>query len=123
VWVSDYWKDIDDTQVGLAEQFTTDLEKTLAKKANKVSFEEDWAANPPAEANGIGLQEYMKPVSLSLDLCKQAVDSCIKAISNIWYEDYHHFDEFRQRHWELFDKAPYLDPVVNAKWCVQLTQA
>jgi hypothetical protein len=42
VWVSDYWKDIDDTQVGLAEQFTTDLEKTLAKKANKVSFDEDW---------------------------------------------------------------------------------
>lgn len=39
-----------------------DLEETLGKRAEIVSFEEDWAADPPEEAEGAGLQEYIIPV-------------------------------------------------------------
>jgi hypothetical protein len=52
-----------------------------------------------------------------------STDIFSKGISNIWYEDYHHFDDFREQHWKLFNKAPYLDPVVNAKWYIHITQA
>ncbi|KAK5701707.1 hypothetical protein LTR97_004525 [Elasticomyces elasticus] len=101
------WLDIamgadSDEQVRLAKLFTADLEKTLEAQAEIVSFEEDWAANPPAEANGLGLQEYMTP-----------------GVNNIWYDDYHNADAFREQHWKLFDKAPYIDPFVTAKWSAQ----
>ncbi|KAK4958305.1 hypothetical protein LTR10_004731 [Elasticomyces elasticus] len=102
IWTSDYWRTIGDEQVRLAKLFTADLEKTLEAQAEIVSFEEDWAANPPAEANGLGLQEYMTP-----------------GVNNIWYDDYHNADAFREQHWKLFDKAPYIDPFVTAKWSAQ----
>lgn len=53
-------------QVALHAKFIAAIENVLAVKTEPISLAEVWADSPPAEADGQGMQEYMKDVSLSL---------------------------------------------------------
>lgn len=49
-------------QKQLIDNFVIDLEKSLGVKHVKMSFDEFWDADPPADAKGDSLLEYMKDV-------------------------------------------------------------
>jgi hypothetical protein len=42
-----------------------------------------------------------------------------QATTGIWYDFYHAFDEFRDKHWKKFGSAPYVSPPVRKNWCVK----
>ena len=50
-------------QLEIVDRFVADLELSLGVKQRRVSFDSLWNDSPPTEANGHGLQEYMKDVS------------------------------------------------------------
>lgn len=50
-------------QLEIIDSFVADLELSLGVSQNRVSFDSLWNDTPPIEANGQGLQEYMKDVS------------------------------------------------------------
>jgi hypothetical protein len=54
-----------DVQLELVIAFINYLEKTLDVQSEYVSFEQMWLENPPAQANGASLSEYMKDVALA----------------------------------------------------------
>lgn len=47
-----------------------DLESSLGVTLQKISFNDLWDANPPREAEGAGLQQYMKDVTCAYS-CRQ----------------------------------------------------
>ncbi|KAI4283705.1 MAG: hypothetical protein L6R35_005075 [Caloplaca aegaea] len=38
------------------------------------------------------------------------------ATQDMWFDDYHAFDNFREQHWERYQKAPYLTPPARVAW-------
>jgi hypothetical protein len=48
------------------DQFAADLESSLGVTLEKVSFNDLWDSDPPSEADGASLQQYMKDVSYYL---------------------------------------------------------
>jgi hypothetical protein len=50
-------------QLKIIDNFVADLEKSMRVKHKRVSFNELWDSNPPEQAKGESLQEYMKDVS------------------------------------------------------------
>ena len=46
----------------IIDNFVSDLELSLGVKHRRVSFDSLWDESPPPEADGQGLQEYMKDV-------------------------------------------------------------
>ena len=34
----------------------------------------------------------------------------------MWYDDYHAFDDFRDKYWAKYQKAPYISPPTRASW-------
>ncbi|CAG8984269.1 hypothetical protein HYALB_00010694 [Hymenoscyphus albidus] len=87
-------------QLRIINEFTTDLENSLGIKHQKLSFKDIWNADPPKEAHGESFEEYMK------DACR----------NSFFYEDYHHFDKFREDYREKFSKDPYVSPPVRWQW-------
>jgi hypothetical protein len=87
-------------QVKIIDTFVTDLESSLGVTQNKVSFNQAWDADPPLEANGASLQEYMKDVSRD----------------TFFYEDCHNFDQFREDYRRKYKKEAYVSPPVRWQW-------
>lgn len=48
----------------LTDKFVATLEHFLGVQADKISLSEIWNSKPPVEANGQGLEEYMRQVSV-----------------------------------------------------------
>ena len=99
IWPTDYWTSIDPEQREMALQFVADLEHSLNVRMTEVSFREEWQKAPPQDAGDMSLHDYM-----------------IKATQDMWYDDYHQFDEFRHEHWVQYQQAPYLTPPTWASW-------
>ncbi|KAF2108478.1 amidase signature domain-containing protein [Lophiotrema nucula] len=87
-------------QMKVIDAYVADLETSLGIRHQRLSFNEVWVTNPPVEANGASLQEYMKDVSRN----------------SFFYEDYHNFDKFREDYRMEFDKEPYVSPPVRWQW-------
>jgi len=87
-------------QIKIINAFVADLESSLGVTQEKISFDEAWDANPPKEANGQSLQEYMKDVSRN----------------SFFYEDYHNFNQFRTDYKEKYSKEAYISPPVRWQW-------
>ncbi len=87
-------------QLKIIDDFITDLENSLGVKHKKVSFSEVWASNPPLEAKGESLHEYMKDAGRN----------------SFFYDDYHHFDKFRKDYYREFKKTPYISPPIRWQW-------
>ena len=52
-------------QLDLVDQFLADLERSSGATHEKISFEKTWDADPPQEAHGLSLLEYMEGVRTS----------------------------------------------------------
>lgn len=39
-----------------------------------------------------------------------------QATKDMWYDDYHAFDEFRDKYWAQHQRAPYISPPTRAAW-------
>ena len=62
IWVSDFWSTIDQQQVDIARCFVKDIQMHLDVKAEDVSLADEWEKNPPKEAGGQSLMDYISPV-------------------------------------------------------------
>ena len=40
----------------------------------------------------------------------------LQATQDMWYDDYHAFDDFRAKYWAENKKAPYITPPTRAAW-------
>ena len=52
----------------IIDSFVADLESSLGVKHRRTSFDSLWHESQPPEADGQGLQEYMKDVSCRRDM-------------------------------------------------------
>lgn len=34
----------------------------------------------------------------------------------MWYDDYHAFDDFQDKYWAKYQRAPYVTPPTRAAW-------
>lgn len=101
IYASDYMKIIgNQQQLKLIDEFVTDLEDSLGVKHERVSFDEAWESNPPSEANGESLEEYMKDASRD----------------SFFYVDYHNFDPFREDYKQKYGRDAYISPPVRWQW-------
>ncbi|KAF2690062.1 hypothetical protein K458DRAFT_383194 [Lentithecium fluviatile CBS 122367] len=87
-------------QLKFIDEFVAVLETSLGFRHERISFDGVWKANPPSEANGDFLQEYMKDASRD----------------SFFYEDYHSFDAFRADYKHKFGKDAYISPPVRWQW-------
>jgi hypothetical protein len=92
-------------QMKLLNSFAMDLQSTMGAESQKISFEELWRTNPPSEAHGQSLAEYMKDASRD----------------SFFYEDYHNFNGFREDYRQKFQKNAYISPPVRWQWYVRTT--
>ncbi|KAF4992471.1 hypothetical protein FGRMN_7142 [Fusarium graminum] len=94
IWPTDFWKIIDQKQSALGNWFAQLIADHVGVELEQLSFEEMWTENPPSEAGHSSLPEFINPAR------KQATAA-------LAYDVYHNCDDFRARHREMFDCAPY----------------
>jgi hypothetical protein len=56
------WDPVDEDQQKLAREFVKDLETHLGIKSTDVSFEKIWNEEPPPQAHGSSLGDYINDV-------------------------------------------------------------
>ncbi|PNY23790.1 Glutamyl-tRNA(Gln) amidotransferase subunit A [Tolypocladium capitatum] len=83
-------------------QFVEALENFLGFKADRVNVAAVWRKQPPPEAKGQDLREYMNEAPFR-SLC---------------YEFYHEYDEFREAYRDKFRHAPYAEATTQHRWSV-----
>ncbi|KUJ08791.1 amidase signature enzyme [Mollisia scopiformis] len=101
------WTDTEQ-QCDLALKFVHDMEFHLNLKHKQVSFKGKWELEPPIEAEGKSLDAYM-----------------LDATEDMWYDDYHAFDDFRERYYSKYQKPPYVSPPTHKAWesCKPITKS
>ncbi|KAL3590974.1 hypothetical protein FPOAC2_13179 [Fusarium poae] len=104
IWPEDFWKIIDKEQVDMGRKFSKLVEQDLGIVLESLSFEEIWAKNPPSVANGRLLHDFIHPATVALA-----------------YDVYHSCDDFRVKHWEYFNCAPYTTIPNERLWAVGKT--
>ncbi|KHN94039.1 Amidase signature domain protein [Metarhizium album ARSEF 1941] len=82
------------------EPFREAVEAFLGVKSTRLSLTRTWASKPPVEANGQGLDEYMKDAPF-LSFC---------------YDFYHDFDKFRSDYKARFGKDAATEATVTYRW-------
>ena len=103
-------------QLKIIQDFTHDLENSLGVKHQKLSFNDLWDADPPAEAEGETLQQWMKDVSLDVNFKSTPTDTKYACRDSFFHDDYHNFDQFRKDYEEKFSATPYVSPPVRWQW-------
>ncbi|KAJ4251076.1 hypothetical protein NW762_011727 [Fusarium torreyae] len=104
IWPEDFWKIIDEEQVELGKKFAKLIEQDLGIELESLSFEDAWEDNPPSNANGQSLPSFINPATAALA-----------------YDVYHNCDDFRAKHWENFNCAPYTTIPNERLWAVGKT--
>lgn len=106
------------TQLGLIDEFASDLEKSLGVKHEKVSFEELWSSHPPVKAGDMSLQEFMKDVSEMTKAMLPMLQLTWAEVcrNSFFHDDYHSLDAFRSDYDKRFGKQPYVSPPVRWQW-------
>ncbi|KAL8867069.1 MAG: hypothetical protein Q9174_005901, partial [Haloplaca sp. 1 TL-2023] len=99
LWPTGYWSVIDRQQRDKGSQFAGELASALQIPSETFSLKEDWKREPPQEANQQSLEEFM-----------------LKATQDMWYDDYHAFDDFRDKFWMEHQRAPYVTPPTREAW-------
>ena len=81
----------------------------------EISFENEWVNSPPTSSEGQSLLQFINEVSnigwkfIMSILTYQAADMQE-------YDAYHNYDDFRKRHWQLYQRAPYISPPNQRSW-------
>ena len=83
-----------------------------------------WDYHPPEDAGHQSLDEYMLKASPALCKLTQVLNFA-QATQDMWYDDYHAFDDFRELYRATYHKAPYLTPPTRAAWasCASITRS
>jgi hypothetical protein len=81
----------------------------------EISFNEKWQEKPPEDAGQLSLNHYMIKVSTTQRL-KLYYLTLNQATQDMWYDDYHAFDEFRDEYWAKHQRSPYISPPTHAAW-------
>ncbi|TQV91793.1 beta-mannosidase precursor [Cordyceps javanica] len=102
IYPTDFSSLLSDKQNLLMDEFVAAWEKILNVKANNISLAETWAKNPPKEARGQTLNDYLGNATYD------AFD----------YDFYHNYDEFRSAFKTKFAQEPYTEPNVAEKWSI-----
>ncbi|KAI4247804.1 MAG: hypothetical protein L6R42_009545 [Xanthoria sp. 1 TBL-2021] len=80
-------------------KFADEVASALQLPSKSFSLKEVWEKQPPEDAGHQSLEEHM-----------------IKATQDMWYDDYHAFDNFRDKYWADHQRAPYVTPPTRAAW-------
>ncbi|KAL8793902.1 MAG: hypothetical protein Q9195_003521 [Heterodermia aff. obscurata] len=107
LWPTDYWNLVDLPQRTIATNFAHEIASFLKLPYREYSMKEVWQSHPPEDAGDQSLDEYMLKASAAPSMF---------ATKDMWYDDYHAFDEFRELYWAKYKKAPYLTPPTRAAW-------
>ncbi|KAL8949128.1 MAG: hypothetical protein Q9222_004739 [Ikaeria aurantiellina] len=99
LWPIEYWNLIDRPQREMGCKFADELASALRLSSENFSLGEAWKRQPPEDAGHQSLEDYM-----------------INATQDIWYDDYHAFDDFRDKYWAKYQKVPYITPPTRAAW-------
>ncbi|CAI7586228.1 unnamed protein product [Penicillium manginii] len=99
VWPKDFWSIIDSDQCDLALKFVKDMESHLGLQYCEVSFDDIWKAEPPHEASGLSLIEFMGQATAALA-----------------YDGYHNCDDFLDRYRREFHHAPHISLPTQKLW-------
>ncbi|UKZ70904.1 uncharacterized protein TrAtP1_011875 [Trichoderma atroviride] len=86
----------------LTDTFVATLEHFLGIQADKISLSEIWDSEPPVEANGQSLEEYMRQAPFS-SFCA---------------DFYHQYEDFRRIYKEKFGHVPYVEATPRFRWRV-----
>lgn len=87
----------------LTWQFVATLENFLGIKAEEVNVAAAWKKQPPPEAKGQGLQEYMGDAPFR----------------SFCYEFYHEYAGFRKAYRDKSGYAPYAEATTKHRWYVR----
>lgn len=90
----------DTTQGQIILDFIQDMESHLGIKAERISMSDRWDQNPPAEATGQGLHDFLAKVGKD----------------TFFYANYHSTASFREGYIERFGKKPFVSPFVQWRW-------
>ncbi|KAI4264251.1 MAG: hypothetical protein L6R42_000633, partial [Xanthoria sp. 1 TBL-2021] len=83
----------------MAGKFADEIASTLQLPSSSFSLYDVWGKQPPEDAGQQSLEDYM-----------------IKATQDMWYNDYHAFDHFRDKYWADYHRALYITPPTRAAW-------
>ncbi|OQV02459.1 hypothetical protein CLAIMM_07655 [Cladophialophora immunda] len=89
VWATDIWESVDQNQRDLAKGFFELLKSQTGLSSSEISFVQKWAEDPPKEALGQSLDDYM-----------------VKAIRDLAYQPGKNMQQFRQDYYkEIWNTA------------------
>lgn len=66
VYLDNFSAELPQQQLDLLDDFVGGIEKLLGVKAERLSLGDVWDANPPSEAEGQALHDFMKEVLIAL---------------------------------------------------------
>lgn len=106
--------------MGFIGHFVRDMERALDAETKNISIAETWRTNPPKDAGGQSVQEYLRDVS-TLNHNDVTVVLLLKRAPQVGantfvYDVYHTMDEFRSTYESQFDRQPYVNPVTRYRW-------
>ncbi|KAJ5623416.1 amidase signature enzyme [Penicillium lividum] len=101
IWPTDFWSIIDPDQCDLALKLVKDMESHLGLQHCKVSFDDIWKSEPPYEAGGLSLIDFIGPATAALA-----------------YDGYHNCDDFFDRYRKAFHHAPHISLPNRKLWGV-----
>ncbi len=81
-------------QCEIARKFTLEIEESLGLQHIEISWKGEWQEKPPEDAGHQSLNDYMIQVSVVLQALKFYHLNLNQATKDMWYDDYHAFDEF-----------------------------
>ncbi|KAK4213124.1 amidase signature domain protein [Rhypophila decipiens] len=119
LYTLDFFLQGDAEQEAMSEEFITVLEKFLGVKRTCISIIDTWASNPPEEAGGKTLLEYLEMVgSRNVRICNAVGWHSQSAVWPMYYDTYHTFDEFRSEYRQKFGKPAYVGPYMRKRWSI-----
>ncbi|KAF2501486.1 hypothetical protein BU16DRAFT_201045 [Lophium mytilinum] len=100
LYLSDFLPIKNEVQMKLIDDFIANVESAYNIKTEKLSIAEKWKATKPANVDVVSIQEYLQDVG----------------VNSFCYGVYHELDWFWNEYQEKFDKAPYVNPVMQWRW-------
>ncbi|KAM3518755.1 hypothetical protein MY4038_010009 [Beauveria bassiana] len=98
----DFFPQADADQQAMTESFIAIVERFLGIERTPVSITNTWASNPPDEAQGRSLQEFLE----------------MSAVWPMYYDTYHTFDTFRADYLAKFGKEAFVGPYMRKRWSI-----
>ncbi|EGX95643.1 amidase, putative [Cordyceps militaris CM01] len=98
----DFFPQADADQQAMTESFITTVESFLGIERTPISITDTWASNPPDEAQGKSLQDFLG----------------MSAVWPMYYDTYHTFDAFRADYLAKFGKEAFVGPYMRKRWSI-----